>query len=337
MREPKILSAKRSFSLRSRNSERSQERVSQAADRARRPMAVPPVMARTSMAGKSAHRRPQGNARRQYYYSLNTPGAELRLPALPVVQFGWRLASGTMAVFLVIAIWALLSASNFQVEGVRVLGAKRLTSSDVNAALNIDGEPIVSVIPDQIKQDLLAAFPDILSADIEVGIPNAVVVRIIERKPVIAWQQDGKTQWIDAAGIVFPERGSAEGLVTVEAEGAPVIPGSEKSSAETISVVDQPALEPSEPKIFLPPEMIPSIIKLSKQAPAGMPIAFSPRYGLGWNDPQGWKVYFGMETNDVDLKLQQYQVIVQHLTSQGIHPVMISVEFPRAPFYRLEQ
>jgi cell division protein FtsQ len=337
MRDAKKSSPNRATSLRSRHSERSQEKVAQAADKARRPMAVPPVMARNGMAGKSARRRPQGNVRRQYYYSLNTPGAELRLPALPVIQFGWRLASGTMAIILVIAIWALLNASNFQVDGVRVLGAKRLTANDINAALNLDGVAIVSILPDQVKQDLLAAFPDILNATIEVGIPNSVVVRIDERQPVLAWKQDGQTQWIDQNGIAFPERGSEEGLITVEAEGSPVIKSADAGSSDASTAQTTPVAQPDAPKVFLPPEMIPSIVKLSQQAPAGMPIAFSPKYGLGWNDPQGWKVYFGTETNDVDLKLQQYQTIVKSLTSQGIHPVMISVEFPRAPFYRLEQ
>jgi len=57
---------------------------------------------------------------------------------------------------------------------------------------------------------------------------------------------------------------------------------------------------------------------------------------MGWIDPRGWKVYFGIDLSDLQVKEAEYQVIVDHLTQQGITPVMISVEFPHAPYYRTE-
>jgi hypothetical protein len=120
-----------------------------------------------------------------------------------------------------------------------------------------------------------------------------------------------------------------------------VSPTSAPSSANGTSIPDaaSPAAaaqnnKPSGP--FLSKDMITAIEKISKKAPADTPILYDPQYGLGWYDTQGCKVYFGMDTGSVDVKLQQVQTITDDLSKKGIHPTMISVEFPNAPFYRLE-
>ncbi len=68
----------------------------------------------------------------------------------------------------------------------------------------------------------------------------------------------------------------------------------------------------------------------------GIDLLYNPEYGLGWQDPHGWKVYFGTNIEDIDQKLAQYSVIIEALAARNIQPVLISLEFLHAPFYRLE-
>ena len=94
---------------------------------------------------------------------------------------------------------------------------------------------------------------------------------------------------------------------------------------------------PGQYKPIADPELILTILNLANMTPAGTSIAYDPRYGLGWVDPKGWKVYFGFNMVGLDSKLAQYAGIVTNLSNQGIQPKIISIQYPYAPFYRLEQ
>jgi len=84
------------------------------------------------------------------------------------------------------------------------------------------------------------------------------------------------------------------------------------------------------------PNVLNAAIELAGRLPEGATLVYDPTDGMGWIDPRGWKVYFGIDLSDLQVKEAEYQVIVDHLTQQGITPVMISVEFPHAPYYRTE-
>jgi hypothetical protein len=58
---------------------------------------------------------------------------------------------------------------------------------------------------------------------------------------------------------------------------------------------------------------------------------------LGWNDPNGWEVFFGSQGNDMNQKLAVYKSLVERLQSEGIQPALISVEYIHAPYYRMER
>jgi cell division protein FtsQ len=79
-----------------------------------------------------------------------------------------------------------------------------------------------------------------------------------------------------------------------------------------------------------------ALMTISPRVPEGSTLVYDPRYGLGWADPRGWQAYFGHTDGDVNAKVQVYQSMVDYLIEQGITPRLISVEYPDAPFYRIE-
>jgi hypothetical protein len=139
--------------------------------------------------------------------------------------------------------------------------------------------------------------------------------------PVLAWFQNNAMTWIDANGMAFMPRGEVPGLVQVAANGAP------------LQVQNDPATPVYEQR-FINPDMVQVISGLAPYVPAGMPMIYDPQYGIGWQEPRGWVVYFGQNTQDIPMKLTIYQSLVERLISQGIQPTLISMEYLDAPFYK---
>jgi hypothetical protein len=165
-------------------------------------------------------------------------------------------------------------------------------------------------------------YPELLSAQVNVYLPNHVYVTITERQPVIAWQQDGGYTWIDATGVAFRPRGLVAGLV-------PVI-------GLTVPPVGTPSLDdPFSPPPYMQKELVDAILALAPTVPADSMMVFDRSFGLGWTDSRGWKSFFGTSAPDMPLKVRVYQSLVDSLVSQGKIPAIINVTYPDAPFYRM--
>jgi len=269
---------------------------------------------------------------------LNTPGAEVRLPSIPNLTLGWRFASIVILLIMIVAANALWNLSLFQVEGIELIGAQRLTAEDISTQLDILSKSIVEIIPTNLEQKILLEFPDLKIAEVKVGLPATITIAVEERIPAVIWMpKDGPNMWIDEEGFMFPARGEATLPVKVQAHSDPppppvVLPDEtvekESQTTEEILLDDNPDVDPA---------FIFAVMSLRDVVPNDSILIFDPQYGLGWEDPRGWQVYFGVNTQDIDLKLAQYDVIVEELQSKNIHPVLISLEFLHAPFYRLEQ
>jgi hypothetical protein len=63
-------------------------------------------------------------------------------------------------------------------------------------------------------------------------------------------------------------------------------------------------------------------------------MVFDPKYGMGWQDPQGWFVYFGQNTADIAMKKIVYQAILDTFSQKGIKPTLVSLAYLDAPFYK---
>jgi hypothetical protein len=306
-----------------------------------------PVIIRGTVSPLPIHKPLTNKARRQYKIALSTPGAEVRLPSISLGHPGWRILSGFVVVCMVAAIYALYSLPQFQFGPAKITGAKRITATDISAVLKTEGMPAILAKPQKLAASVQAAFPELSKVAVTIGLPASLKVAVVERQPVIAWVQDTNTLWIDRDGYAFPPRGDAGvTLVNVQAVGNPPSAAATTSTpAATSTSQPSPTPAPASPaslavhsnQPFISHDLVSAILELGAQAPNGTPVVYNPSYGLGWNDPQGWQVYFGSSLADMEMKLAEYKAIVQQLTQQGIKPVMISVEFPHSPYYRLEK
>jgi hypothetical protein len=83
-------------------------------------------------------------------------------------------------------------------------------------------------------------------------------------------------------------------------------------------------------------QLLQAAISLASQMPSGASLVYDPVSGIGWQDPQGWKVFFGLDLSDLALKENEYQAILARLQSLGVTPSLISVAYVDSPYYRTE-
>ena len=305
-----------------------------------------PVVIRGTVSPLPVQKPVMNKERRQYKIALNTPGAEVRLPSISLGRPGWRILSGFVVVCMLAAIYALYNLPQFQFGPANVTGSKRVTAADISAILKTDGTSAIEAKPQELAVALKNAFHEFSSVSVTVSLPASLNVTVAERQPVLFWDQGATTLWVDKNGFAFPIRGDAGvKLIDVQAEGNPpslVIAPSPAAGTTALPSATQVSAAPAVQAAnsggpFLTPSLVSAILTLGAQAPENTPVIFNPKYGLGWKDPEGWQVYFGSDLTDLDMKLAEYKAIVQQLNQQGIKPFMISVEFPHAPFYRLEK
>jgi cell division protein FtsQ len=307
----------------------------------------PVVMRGAAPAARSArpvHQSTRGNVRRQYYYSLDASGVEVRLPAVPMINFGWRLVSGVLVMAMLVGIIMMLSSSMFEVTTLTISGLQRLSAADVEDALDLTGTTALDLNPQLMKAQVSALFPELTDVQVRVGLPAKVQISVRERQPIVAWQTSDQNVWIDAEGVIIPARGDVSGLVTLQADGLP--PLTAQATTETddnatdgtandmLAALSNSSLTVAGSRMDI--NLLSAALKLSVQAPEGSTLAYSTSNGLGWTDVRGWKVFIGNDLDNLETKLVEYEAIVAQLTERGITPVMVSVEHLSAPFFRTE-
>lgn len=266
------------------------------------------------------------SARRRFQNALLpvAPDAELRGISISRPNLGKRLPSFLVVALLATALYLAFSMPQLRVAQAQVSGNQILTPSQVDEALNISGQPAFLLIPAELEKRLRLQFPELAAARVDIVLPNTVSVQVVERKPVVRWEQGDGYTWVSEDGIAFRPQGDLPGLITVTALSAPPIEGIVSS-------------DPLTPAPFLAPEMVKSIKGLAARVPPGVTILYEEGFGFGWNDPRGWKVYFGTSARDMELKMRVYESLVASLTQRGIQPALINVTYPTAPYYRLSE
>jgi cell division protein FtsQ len=307
---------------------------------------MPPVLVRGRMPDMAARRTKQSLPRRRYDVALAVPGAELQLPSLPMVQVGWRALSGMLAVMMIACLFLLWKSPAFQVSTVEAEGLQRLSVADLNAVMDVLGNSIFSLDPPVLEQALSRYFPELADISVNIGLPAQVSIKVTERQPVLSWYQDAREVWVDAEGVAFTPRGNPGELVRVQGSGdapeaiAGVVVPSAGSLPEGAIYVPPTTVDVSgkldEPS-RLSVDLVQAILTLGSQVPTDTQLVYDSQYGLGWEDPLGWEVYFGLQTSDMEQRLVVYQGVVNYLTDHGLQPELVSVEFIHAPYYRMER
>jgi len=282
---------------------------------------LPPITARGVVNDFAIERRKKAGKRR-FNAALSMPAARtLSLPHVQI-QVGWRLLSFFLVLLFGTGLYLFWTLPQFRVHAAQVTGNQRIPTNEIDNALGLTGHPVFLLRPDKIREQALQAYPELASVEVSVDLPNIVTVNVVERQPLIQWQQDGVYTWIDERGVAFRPRGEAPGLIIVQALVTP-------------PALSAPEDDPLVPAPFITKEMVKALEELAPYVPPGTPILYDSVTGLSWSDSRGWQAVFGFSSEDVATKALVYQAMVEWLTQRGVRPILINVAYPDAPFYRL--
>ncbi|MCX6070674.1 MAG: FtsQ-type POTRA domain-containing protein [Chloroflexi bacterium] len=287
--------------------------------RARRARLVADVEDLDAIPLRKIPRRRKARPRKRFDFALPAQlGAQVQLPSIPVVRFGPRLLSAVLLACVLAAIQQAAVAPSFRVAEAAVEGNKILSEMQVHMIVGATDRPVFLVDP-QGAERALEAHPEVLSAEVEVSWPNRVRVSVVERHPMVEWDDAGRTWWICPDGVAYLKNGEWPGLVLVRSE----------SSALTIT--EDP----------LQPAMQGDVLRAAAVLNAQMPeeaasLLFDADHGLGFDDPRGWRAYFGVD-GDLVVKVRAYQAIVANLAQVRQAVAVISVEDAAAPYIGSER
>lgn len=287
---------------------------------------IMPITERRSTTRVGVPRIAPAKTKRRYQSAISMPGIELRMPAIHFTSRSLqsRLLSLAISLMLGTGLYFVWTSPVFYAAVPQVSGNVRLGAEQISSVLAVEGQPEFALVPSDLETRLRRNYPEVLSAQVILGLPNTVTVNVVERQPLISWQQPEGSTWIDESGVAFRPTGPADNLISVKASAGPP-PG--QASTE----------DPIAPIPYISADLLNAIKTLAPSVPPGSTLVYDPQRGLGWSDSRGWQVYFGGDARDMPLKLQVYQALLKTLAGKGITPSLVSVQYANAPYYRINQ
>jgi hypothetical protein len=253
--------------------------------------------------------------RRRYDLALPVElGAEIRLPAIPIIRPGPRMFSAALLLGTIWILTQVLRSPGLITAEASVSGVKLLSPAQVRSIALTAGSPSFLVDPKQVAGRLIA-HSEIAAAQVKVRWPNRVEIQVEEREPFVAWNDGGRKWWLSRDGVAFLQHGEWPGLVQVTTE------------EPTLNITEDPLAT------AISPDVLVAATALSAQLPEAEALNYDPIRGLSFPDPRGWTAVFG-SGGDMLLKVRLYRGIVDDLAQRGISATLISVADPATPFYR---
>ncbi len=122
-------------------------------------------------------------------------------------------------------IWGAVASPVFGVKVVEVEGAVLTGDDAVLAALGLPTPaPNAFTLATDVLRERLLALPAVADAEVSVGLPGTLQVRIVEREPVLAWRRDEALLLADRDGRIVADA-AVDGAVAAAsaAEGLPLV------------------------------------------------------------------------------------------------------------------
>ncbi|MDQ7028320.1 MAG: FtsQ-type POTRA domain-containing protein [Ardenticatenia bacterium] len=184
------------------------------------------------------------------------------------------------------------------------------TPDEIYALADVDGWNIFWIRPQTVEERIrtLAIIKDV---DVKLDLPNRLVIRVVERQPVAAWQAGDQLFLVDAEGVLFEVRGDPSNAVLVrDVRNEPLRPGDR---------VD--------------PEAIVTALELNQIMPERREFEWRPGAGLSFVTEEGWRVQIGDHQNLMLKVLIYRQFQVQVAPARNV--TLLDLSVPERPYYRV--
>jgi hypothetical protein len=122
-------------------------------------------------------------------------------------------------------IWGAVASPVFAVTDVEVEGAVLTGDDAVRAALDLPTPaPNAFTLATDVLRERLLALPTVADAEVSVGLPGTLRVRVVEREPVLAWRRGEALFLVDRDGRIVADAAAAGAAsAATAAEGLPLV------------------------------------------------------------------------------------------------------------------
>lgn len=229
-----------------------------------------------------------------------------------------RWVSGGLTFLLGLSIAAFSFMPEFRVKEAEINGLKNINMEEIKYYAGINGKPIYMIDPAAMEANLIHRYPEIREGVVSIALPNRVRIDLVQRLSLILWDFGGTQYWIDEDGKVLSEGITDESTLHVMADS---FPGARSREDRDL------------PDVF-GQNMLRSAIAIGKHMPEGKQLYFTYDNGYGWDTDDGWRIFWGKNDTDLEEKLRMAEELTAFLKRKEISPVILSLEFKDAPYYR---
>ncbi len=266
-------------------------------------------------ASKTQRRRRRSQIRLGRDYELTA--ARERLPVRPAsrsrVTISPRVASLLLALVLLSILAYFFVSDAFYVYEATILGSSLVSSDEVFEHAKIEGFSIFFINP-LVVQEAVSALPDIREAEVQLRLPNQMVIRVRERQARVVWQTGQERHGVDDEGTIVSLPGGTEPSIVIrDLDSTPRKPG-ERVELEIIAAAEA----------------------YQALVPALTEFGYSQEYGLSIESEHGWRIHLGGREG-AETKLAVMRALVEKLENQGAAVEFIDLRFPDSPHYRLAE
>jgi cell division septal protein FtsQ len=251
-----------------------------------------------------------GPALRQAHPTLRRR-VQLRLARIPRQLSAFRRSPRMLSLTLLVACTLLLvlfaNGDWFYVEGVQVDGNAVISAGDISAASSVTNYNIFFVRFGEVDQRV-RALPGLKSAKSWYEWPNVVHVSVVERTPLVLWESNKRTSWVDETGKVF---------------------NAFRQVSNALTVVDLD----NQTRTQIDPYLVSGLKTLQAALPNLKRLEYSDVKGLTFTDEHGWKVMLGQPA-EINAKLAMLQSLSAYIVAQKIDAEYVDVRLPERAYYK---
>jgi cell division septal protein FtsQ len=252
-------------------------------------------------------------SRRMHARISHRPGVTQRMAR--GVWSGWFLGKVLAVAVLAAGAWLFIEGAaspDLRVASILVAGNDLVPAEEIAEVLPVRDANVFTIRGSRLAPAILSD-PAVAAVRVEPRLPDAVYVRVMERRPAVVWETTVGSVLADRTGLVLREGESA--LPTVSAPDGPFPQPGERVSPQAVQVAETVG---------------PLIDSLGLK---GGRIEFRPESGVTLVAPGAARVVLGFG-DDLQLKLDAYTTIRRYLEQSRTTAELIDVRFLDRPYYR---
>ena len=246
-----------------------------------------------------------------------------------------------VAAVLLLALLALgaflFSDSRFYVTTAAIRGLHYTSAETVYRQAGIDQYSIFW-IDDREAARRIEALPYVKRAIVRTALPNQVRIEVEERTPVVVWNVNGQTYWVNSEGSTMPVP-AGWSATDSQAQGLPVLwdlDGSTVAAVAPVNVAAGESVSETVPVGLLDTQLIASLRQVKQQVPEVTDFGYDRSNGLQFRLPGGTYVYLG-KPDGMAKRVASLLVLHNSLASQGQLPAEINWRVENGYYLRLAQ